>query len=275
MSDVDRKLARAEHHRDELKALLDEYRKRKPYRTDERADKFAGEPYRVVFAYDLEPVPDDAALIFGDVVQNVRATLDYLIGELRRDGPSGDSQFPICDTFEVFRQARASQLSGVPGAACDVIELMQAYGPDPDRSQYSEWPLDRQMREAHRPLRWLQTLWNVDKHRALAVASGWVHLDWASHRRDEPSGIRFRVDRIGGRAEYWVLLDGRDPFIDPHYDVTVRLAPPPRGQMDDWPVGVGEFELDGLAESLCWIVRWKVLNFGLDRFRVSGSSPAT
>lgn len=203
------------------------------------------------------------------MVQNLRATLDYLIGELRSEGPTGSSQFPICATPESFVSARRSKLSGVPAAAIATIERMQAYGPDPDRGALEQWSEELQQRELYRPLRWLQTLWNVDKHRALAVASGLVVPGWASHNRvGEDSGIGFRIDRSKGQAEVWVPLDERDDFLDAHFDVSVSLRPPPRGYKADWPTEINAFELDGLAESLCWMVRWSVLG-DLEQYRVA------
>jgi hypothetical protein len=261
MSDVDRKLGRAEHHRDELATLLGQYRDSKPYRVDERADESRGKPYRVVYAHALEPVPDNAALIFGDVVQNLRATLDYLIGALRPGGPTRFSQFPICPTTDCFESAKGSDLVGVGQDMVTVIESMQAYGQTPDPATASQLPADRLMREHYRPLRWLQTFWNIDKHRALAATPGWVVSDWATHNRPpgEDSGIGYRVDFANARAEWWVPIDEHDPYLDAHFEVRVLLRPPSRGFHEDWPGELVDVELDDLAGWLCRIVRWSVL----------------
>jgi hypothetical protein len=267
MSDVDLKLGRAEHHRDDLAGILNEYRRRKPYRVSERSDESRGKPYKVVYAQDLEPAPEDAALIFGDVVHNLRATLDYLIGELRPGGPTPTSQFPICDTVDSFNKVRASQVAGVPKGAVAAIELMQAYGPIPDPERSDQLSDEDRSREVYRPLRWLQTLWNVDKHRALSVASGWIAVDWASHNRGQDSGIGYRDDIANGRSEWWMPLDERDSYLDARFDVRVSVRPPRSGAMSDWPDRVNEFEVDNLAETLCWVVRWMVLRV-LDPFRL-------
>jgi hypothetical protein len=60
-----------------------------------------------------------------------------LIGELRPEGPTGTSQFPICSSPGVFDLAKRSQLAGLPTLVTAAIEQMQAYGPSPDHTTYT------------------------------------------------------------------------------------------------------------------------------------------
>src|SRR5213592_4917234 len=101
--------------------------------------------------------------MLGDYVQNLRAALDYLVGAMRPDGPSRNSQFPIVlkrpKGPHGFKKRCCVYLHHVPDEAVQLIHWMQPY---------------------HRP-RWegtfrnalaaLEVLWNVSKHRTLLVTT--------------------------------------------------------------------------------------------------------
>lgn len=122
---ADLKIERANHHREQLLADLEAFRDRKPYLIRERVEERGDLIYRFVSAEDAEPPPAHIALVRGDFVQNLRASLDHLVGAMLPDGPSRDSAFPICvrkDGDSGFDRVSARKLAGIPDDAKDVIE---------------------------------------------------------------------------------------------------------------------------------------------------------
>lgn len=114
------------------------------------------------YATEHTPVPDDWALLAGEAIQNLRASLDHVV-YAGTSKPSDQVQFPICTDATRFRRAAVKRLDGVPADMQAAIERAQPYQltPEaPDRDALSR----------------LQELSNVDKHRALtAVASAVRH----------------------------------------------------------------------------------------------------
>lgn len=243
---VDLKIERANHHREQLLADLEAFRDRKPYVIRERIEERGDLLYRVVSAEDAEPPPAQIALVLGDFVQNLRASLDHLVGAMLPDGPSRDSAFPICirkDGDSGFDRVSARKLAGIPHDAKDVIESMQPYVRSDDDQDWH--------RDMFRPLGTLHTLWNIDKHRSILLSTTLVEPKYVGHNRSaqEASGIGRRFSAAGGIAEWWLPVDEKDQAFDPHFGVEVSLTRP-RGFVDDWPAGIGSRPLDGLVEQL-------------------------
>ena len=243
---ADLKIGRANHHREQLLADLQAFRDREPYVIRERIEERGAVTYRVVSAEDAEQPPDQIALVLGDFIQNLRSSLDHVVGAIRADGPSKDSAFPICfrkDGDAGFDRVSIKKLAGIPEAAKDIIESMQPYVPaDGDR----DWH-----RDMFRPLGILHTLWNIDKHRSILLSTTLVRPKYIGHNRttDEPSGIGHRLAAAGGIAEWWLPVDERDQAFDPHFGIEVSLTRP-IGFADDWPPEMGSRPLDGLVEQL-------------------------
>lgn len=117
----------------------------------------------------LQQPPLRLATIVGDVVHNLRCSLDYIVEELvKRNGhvTTVQHQFPICVERTAFEKAVTSgRLRGVEEAAVRAINECQPFHAPQHR------------REDH-SLRWLHLLSNQDKHRVLAVSALNAGLAW-------------------------------------------------------------------------------------------------
>jgi hypothetical protein len=251
---VDLKIERANQHREELLAHIKAFRERQPYSIREERKESGGILYRVVTAHNSEDPPDSIPLLLGDFIQNLRASLDYLIGAMRVDGPSRDSAFPICTRrsgVNGFLQLSKKKLAGIPTPAKKRIERMQPYDrrygrPRPERIHWEALAI-------------LQTFWNIEKHRTVLLAGGFLAPDYVAHNRTgkQSSGIGHRTTPSGDEADWWLPIDSRDQTFDPHFGIEVALTKP-WGFADDWPDIVG-WSLDGLVEYMYRTVYWEVL----------------
>ena len=76
-------------------------------------------------------IPAKIPCVIGDLLQNLRSSLDYLIWELvlaAKNKPTEKNMFPICSTPEAFSQQLARhRLDGVAAEAVTEIEALQPY----------------------------------------------------------------------------------------------------------------------------------------------------
>jgi hypothetical protein len=160
----------------------------------ERIPVRGGEIRRVsIRVTGVPPVPDAAKIRIGEIVYNLRAALDYLVGELS-ELDSGtrqkDTQFPIVTNLEAFAKAKASRLKGVSDEHCELIRVRQPY--------------DGVVWTRH-----LQIMSNLDKHNGFVIADNGALLK------------RNRELRADGRADVvekfmWLVdLEGHvRPIVD-------------------------------------------------------------
>jgi hypothetical protein len=211
------KANRAKEHIDSLRHLVDEFRASRPYTlTPEPTDTPDRLAYRLRFS---RPVPVAISTTVGDVLHNLRAALESLAFEVARQSQNGmltadqekASTFPICETPEAFdaffkgkkaplydSRARTALRSAQPFVN---LEEAQKLGVALDQSfeETFHW------NELHR----LDTLWNIDKHRRLALMAWWPDLIyWGSNG---PSNRR-ALPGDGTLADGSILLyiDGTD-----------------------------------------------------------------
>lgn len=106
-------------------------------------------------------VPSIIRLRAGDVVQNLRSTLDYLVTELvvaNRGVPTDKNAFPVCDSSRTsFDAATKSRLKGVSPSAVSLIESLQPYHFREGNENYSVIFI-------------LDELANINKHRNILLA---------------------------------------------------------------------------------------------------------
>ena len=154
-----KKLGRAKVHADALRADVDAFRKQSPYEFEMEP---LGNPRGLADIHvnakvtRATPIPDSWALIMGDILTNVRAALDHAVyPHVRANAPDVQPlqiQYPIAKSAPKFEKKTAGWFTN------DVhrcIEQWQPYHAD-DPSGH--------------PLRILQKLVNIDKHRSLLVA---------------------------------------------------------------------------------------------------------
>ena len=105
------------------------------------------------------PVSPEIPLIIGDVFQNLRSSLDYLVWELvlaAKNQPGKDHMFPICDSLEAFeQQVKRGRLDGIAPEAIAEIKALQPY-------HYG-------LKKEKAPIRVLDTFTNINKHRRILL----------------------------------------------------------------------------------------------------------
>lgn len=111
MDSADLKIQRAEKHYAELSALL---RKHKPFRYFVETNFKTGE--KSTFAKRNEDIANNAAIIIGDIIHNLRSALDHTYWNCtasfaKSDGEKRGIQFPITSTEQALKD---SVLPGLP-----------------------------------------------------------------------------------------------------------------------------------------------------------------
>jgi hypothetical protein len=131
------KVKRAKKHFDELKTARQRFLSNDP------------EPYAFVREYNaetgyveirmthVEPIPadnvDSIGLILGDVIHNLRSSLDYLAVELWRNGPAKGVgsyrhvEFPFAGDADEFERTHARKVEGMSDAAKKAICKIEPY----------------------------------------------------------------------------------------------------------------------------------------------------
>lgn len=113
--------------------------------------------------------PLKIAAIAGDIVHNLRSSLDYIVEELVKKAghtPGFQHMFPLCSSPEAFSQAlKKGRLYGVEPRPLWAIEQFQPYFVKPHALP-------------HHPLLHLHSLSNRDKHHMLAVVAMNAGFTW-------------------------------------------------------------------------------------------------
>lgn len=154
LDDAWAKVDRAGEHIEALKAEVRRFSNGRPYSVTGNADVDSGE---YVLRIKPEEPPKRVSVLIGDVLGNLRPSLDYLVGALAvlNGGRVKQShQFPICDTPALFKtELEKSRLAGIATDHVALIERLQPY----------------KRRKAKLWMRLLRDLSNPDKHRHLNV----------------------------------------------------------------------------------------------------------
>lgn len=158
------KLERAEEHIRDFKREFDTWQVTKPYGASHvRNPQLPGHRFR----FWVKPAPDHLGVVFGDAVNNIRASLDHLIFQLALRGCEEDSVsvrtgFPIVLRPERYRQRALDQLQSVPADVWELIECLQPYHRTDWPDLYYLWLINQ--------------LANRDKHRKFNYLAGRVHV---------------------------------------------------------------------------------------------------
>jgi hypothetical protein len=250
---VDLKIKWADHHRETFHSTLEAFRDRQPppYLVTEDRREYEGSQYRVLTAHP-EPAPAELGLIFGDYLQNLRSSLDYMVGAMRADGPSRNSRFPIFlhrpPGPHGFRKRACVSLQGIPDEAAKLIHFMQPYHRP-----------DAPVRHTFKTLAAIETLWNISKHRTLHIVTAATRPDYVGHQgpESEAQGIGFRMSAPDLSSEIWLPATKPQEQFDPHFSIRTSLAEP-NGFADDWPGWVQGWELDRLVDHFHRVIRYEV-----------------
>lgn len=150
------KLNRARNHQHEFDQVFEGFLAAKPYSLDLSFDPQSGW-HDLRWRVHAEPPVQELSLIFGDVLTNLRSTLDYLVWQLvlvAGNEPSNRTSFPVATTSQGWASARNDQLQGVDGEWIEVLDGLQPY---------------RQGSPDLHPLAILNRVNNINKHRTLPL----------------------------------------------------------------------------------------------------------
>ncbi len=170
------KIKRSEKHYAELSSL---FRKKKPFRYFLETNYKTGD--RATFAKRDEDVANDAAIIIGDIIHNLRAALDHTYWNCteklaKSDGERRNIQFPITSTEKALKE---SVLPGLPSRVSDAfakaLESLKPYREGGNKLLCAIHDLDV-----------------LDKHKLLIPTGNFTKITSAMIQRqvpDFPSGI--------------------------------------------------------------------------------------
>lgn len=152
------KLARADHHLEDLEARARAFYATNPYTTSVHHDHETSE-FRITLERSEQP-PLEWGAIVGEVLYNLRSALDHLAWELARldsgREPPSNTEFPIFKDRGRFEREGTKRIEALSPAHQALIEGLQPY----NRSD-----------PASDPLWLLYSLRNIDQHRTLHVVA--------------------------------------------------------------------------------------------------------
>jgi hypothetical protein len=154
------KLKRANHHIDALNQCVNNFRIDHRDLSIRVQDDFEGQTYILEVKQDIVP-PIEWGLIIGDVVTNLRASLDYLVCDLvraKKATPTNRNQFPIFNSRTQYSTDGTVYMEHLDQPVMDCLERFQPYN-------RVNWP--------EVELLWiLHNLTNSDKHQVLTQTFG-------------------------------------------------------------------------------------------------------
>jgi len=243
LSGVLAKLDRAEEHRQAFDDLLEDYIGSEPYTIYSEYDPKTG--WHTLRWHALRDPPlERLGLIFGDMISNLRTTLDYLVWQLVLAGgnrPGRRTGFPVVRREKDWEVQSRTALSGIEQRWVDEIEALQPYH-HPDRPSIH-------------PLAILDHVNNLNKHRFLPVAllsveqlALLINVEPAAGEVIESQDFLDRPIVPHGVAARFRVPSGV------HLDVVVNQAPRVRLSFDDgldydWhPIGLVEWVRETVAQ---------------------------
>jgi hypothetical protein len=122
------KIERAKKHLLEFEAEKDFFLSTKPYGV---AARFKPEQKLTEYVVGTVPeIPDSLSVIVGDVVHNLRSSLDHLASELVRDAGGSDAgiYYPICENFQRYQSESPGKTRGMRPEAKEAIDSTKPYG---------------------------------------------------------------------------------------------------------------------------------------------------
>jgi hypothetical protein len=122
------KIERAKKHLLEFEAERDAFLSTKPYKVSARFNSEQDLTEYVVG--ELPEIPDSVSVIVGDVVHNLRSSLDHLASELVRDAGFSDAgvYYPICENLQKYQSESPGKTRGMRAEAKKVIDGTRPYG---------------------------------------------------------------------------------------------------------------------------------------------------
>jgi hypothetical protein len=200
------KIKRANTHIEEFQTALDAFKKTKPYQISGKRDTKTRE--FIYYVIKADPIPPDLSVISGDVLQNLRTALDYLIVSLihAHSGPTADISkcgFPIFDEVPTTKDDEsffAGKVKGMKNEAKELLRTLKPYKGGDD----ALWRL--------------HALNNRDKHRLLLTAATTLRpFNVGEHIRATRKNLKGHIpDFVAGtRDRIFPLKVGIILLVDP------------------------------------------------------------
>ena len=150
------KVTRAEKHLQELEKELALFFEKKPFQVSVKVDEESRKP--IYYLSSVSNVPDNIALLTGDIIQNLVTALDHLAYQLiskdTDDHPPKPNAiyFPIAESLEKYEGSKHRKLKGASVKTISAIDQLKPYKGGNDLI-FS-----------------LHSLNNIEKHRVLLTA---------------------------------------------------------------------------------------------------------
>jgi hypothetical protein len=208
------KLERAKQHILDFERAKKAFIDAKPYRLRLKHDRKTGIWEHRIDA--LESVPFSLSVIAGDVVHNLRATLDYLVYELiRANGarPADNCGFPVFQAARTYRCKGAfrAKVKGMGRNAIKAIRLLKPY----KRGNRSLWILHR--------------LDIIDKHRLLLAVTFYHELTTTAPQQVGPFIVHCQLEpKKAARLKLGnvVLRHGGEQDMNPQLALDIAFDEP-------------------------------------------------
>jgi hypothetical protein len=208
MAMVVAKLERARFHAHEFSAKWDWFYHSGAYRYNMRMDEEP--PHALRFWWDLPArtaeqakAVSDLSFIYGDMLGNLRGTLDYLVGQLvlvAGNAATDRTGFPVAISQQAWMTARGKDIRGVDAAWVDVIDSLQPY---------------QDARPERHLLAVLDRVNNISKHRRIPAA--------IESMNGFPVGYA-HPDMGGRKFEFWAKEPG--PIVNGEEFFRITVDPP-------------------------------------------------
>jgi hypothetical protein len=175
------KLERAKKHLAEFEAEASKFRATYSYVVGPKKNDKTGKRRIDILPVKVPVASFTLVAIAGDVIQNLRTSLDHLAYQLALVGSPGVEPgrkvgFPICASAEIYRSAKLRKLEGMRADAIKAIDNIRPYKGGND----ALWKL--------------HNFNNVDKHQALLTI-----------------GSDYLMEGVGFDGQFWVIAE--DPLF--------------------------------------------------------------
>ena len=152
-----------------------------------------GTKYGTIYVKSCRPIPDDIALMVGEVCSDLRSVLDHILFQLwDKEDPNKHkpASFPICDTKSCFENGAPEHIGDLPLEQRAIFESVQPY------------------ERGNSFLSILRELSSADKHRLNPVVSTTTIIDQLKFKGMVSPAGKFRI--ITGQSDPLVLETGTE-----------------------------------------------------------------
>jgi len=228
------KIERANQHAADLFTRLSAFFDTNPYQVVIEDDPRTGD--RVFRLHKVADVPLEIAAAIGDIVHNLRASLDHLACQLvlaNGETPTRQTAYPVCkDAQEYTAKRTAKKVKGMSCAAVQLIDATRPYkGGNDDLWRLNELDI-------------------IDKHRLLLAVGGLcpiMVLDFTPlvrHNHPNLRDVRLPVIPLSTTRGLAIVEDGaeihRVPRFAEHPDMHTQPEFPPDVAVNEPTVGPAE-----------------------------------